>query len=433
MGERQDTRQPVTTDDELKKRVALAYCQGLTQEEIADYLGIGQSTVSKLLDGAKNWIVRQPRFIGPLTREEELRLSVHTPSQQLPALLKEAKDREGWTGIPKVYSFYAGPSVTMAEWDRSVIRWGHNAAPTLVGLLDHAGSIGVALGRTMRAVVDALTAFRVRTRGPRHRSKRSNEPKSVFPLRGPRLVMWREEDDEVFTDPHRLTANSLASDVNRLFHSHSELKYATTRHLTVPELIGFSERFPFDLGSRTARDRVKLLQQEQEFVRDFIRSCSVTEANGTIFGGAELHGGFCDQADALLVPVARSGTSRSFAPFVESFAGIPLRWLEENTLGDIGTVLLPSDGCESRESDRKQLERIRYRQPGLKVEHLKKCAERAWGHNASPKLVGVIACVVGRRAETVLYCLRLGLINHLFLDYECAERLYHLLGGGAID
>ncbi len=409
-------------NDELKKRAALAYCQGMTQDQIAGCLNVSQSTVSKLLSEAKKegWIVTKIAFTGPLSEQERKKLSIYEPGETLKVKLKQRSVREAWDWeLPKIHIHFGGEIIDSNDWDQAVIRWSQNAAPVMHSLLSGSKHIGISLGRTMRALVDALTRL---SEGRENKIGASihESGKKIFPLRGPRLVMWREEDDGAFSDPHKLTANSIATDLNRIFNNISDFDYAMSWHLTVPELIGFSESFPFEYKSMHSDDE-KFLNEEREFVTRFVESCGLTAANAMVFGKAIHSTGLCDSADTLVMPIAQSGTTRSLMPFKKEFAGIPPEWLENNTVGDIGTVLLPKDGITER--NKLLLQRISNRQPGIRLEHIKNCAINA----RKQATTGVVGCAVGQRAKPVLKCIELGLLNHLFLDHVCVNDLLELL------
>lgn len=77
-------------------------------------------------------------------------------------------------------------------------------------------------------------------------------------------------------------------------------------------------------------------------------------------------------------------------------------------------------------ADRKYVEAVNKRWTGIKETHLRRCALRA----REKTLPGVAVLAVGAvRAEIVLQCLKLGLINHLILDTDCGQRLCSLLLG----
>jgi hypothetical protein len=408
---------------EVKKRICLAYCQGMKQEEIADCFDMAQSSVSKVIREAESmgWLVSRRFFTGPLSEEERKNLIIYGPGESLKSELRQLATQRGWH-LPTIHVHYGGDNVVDGkDWDQAVMRWSQNAARVLLSLLSDSKKIGISLGRTMRCLVDALSRISKEVDLNKHASSIHKAGKTIFPLRGPRLVMWREDDDGLFSDPHKLTASSIATDLNLLFNKISDFEYAMSWHLTVPELIGFSPRFPFEYRPKLKQSIEDFLDEERKFVEDFIESCSLTKANASVFGNAKHEGGVCETADTLILPIAQSGTTRSLMPFKKEFAGIPPDWLNKNTVGDIGTVLLAKDGISKR--DESQLRRIRIRQPGIRLEHIEKCAKSA----RSSAATGVIGCAVGKRALPVLKCIELGLLNHLFLDHACVDDLLELL------
>ena len=76
------------------------------------------------------------------------------------------------------------------------------------------------------------------------------------------------------------------------------------------------------------------------------------------------------------------------------------------------------------QADREYVEAGNKRWTGIKEPHFPRCALRARENN----LPGVTVLAVGAvRAKIVLQCLKLGLINHLILDTDCADELHNLL------
>jgi hypothetical protein len=74
-------------------------------------------------------------------------------------------------------------------------------------------------------------------------------------------------------------------------------------------------------------------------------------------------------------------------------------------------------------ADREYVEAVNKRWTGIKETHFHRCALRAREND----LPGVTVLAVGAvRAEIVLQCLKLGTINHLILDTDCADELQGL-------
>jgi hypothetical protein len=78
----------------------------------------------------------------------------------------------------------------------------------------------------------------------------------------------------------------------------------------------------------------------------------------------------------------------------------------------------------ANKADHEYVEAVNKRWTGIKEPHFRRCALRA-RENSLP---GVTVLAVGAvRAEIVLQCLKLGLINHLILDTDCDQRLNRLV------
>jgi DNA-binding transcriptional regulator LsrR (DeoR family) len=76
------------------------------------------------------------------------------------------------------------------------------------------------------------------------------------------------------------------------------------------------------------------------------------------------------------------------------------------------------------QADRDYVQTVNQRWTGIKESHFRRCALRARENN----LPGVTVLAVGAvRAEIVLQRIKLGLINHLILDSDCARALSGVL------
>jgi hypothetical protein len=102
----------------------------------------------------------------------------------------------------------------------------------------------------------------------------------------------------------------------------------------------------------------------------------------------------------------------SVVPAFRSEPGCSATWAE------------PSSSIQAaNQADRDYVEAVNKRWTGIKEPHFRRCALRARENN----LPGVTVLAVGAvRAKIVLQCLKLGLINHLILDTDCADELQGL-------
>jgi DNA-binding transcriptional regulator LsrR (DeoR family) len=102
---------------------------------------------------------------------------------------------------------------------------------------------------------------------------------------------------------------------------------------------------------------------------------------------------------------------------------IDLPKLCRGAFGDLGGALIINPAANK--ADREYVEAVNKRWTGIKEPHFRRCALRARENN----LPGVTVLAVGAvRAEVVLQCLKLGLINHLILDTDCADELHKMAG-----
>jgi hypothetical protein len=98
---------------------------------------------------------------------------------------------------------------------------------------------------------------------------------------------------------------------------------------------------------------------------------------------------------------------------------IDLPKLRRGAFGDLGGAFIINPAANK--ADREYVEAVNKRWTGIKEPHFRRCALRAPESN----LPGVTVLAVGAvRAEIVLQCLMLGLINHLILDTDSADELH---------
>jgi DNA-binding transcriptional regulator LsrR (DeoR family) len=101
---------------------------------------------------------------------------------------------------------------------------------------------------------------------------------------------------------------------------------------------------------------------------------------------------------------------------------IDLPRLRRGALGDLGGAFVANPAA--KKTDRDYVARVNEQWTGIKEVNFRRCAVRARKH----KLPGVVVLAVGGvRAEVILQCVKLGLVNHLILDSDCAQKLNSLL------
>ncbi len=98
--------------------------------------------------------------------------------------------------------------------------------------------------------------------------------------------------------------------------------------------------------------------------------------------------------------------------------------LNQLALGDLGGVLIPKNSTKI-----KALTQIQKRCTTLTMDHLKHCVNNSKNSKNKNKPKGVIVLAMGdQKAELVLACIRLGLINQLLCCNGLADKLEKLLG-----
>ena len=100
-------------------------------------------------------------------------------------------------------------------------------------------------------------------------------------------------------------------------------------------------------------------------------------------------------------------------------AGLDPKLINQAYMGDIGGVGILKKGHQESKI-------IQSHWTGLLREHLAGCATRAVSSQSTGPGVVVVAIGAGR-TETLLECIRLGLINHLVIDNELSQQLKNAL------
>jgi hypothetical protein len=132
-----------------------------------------------------------------------------------------------------------------------------------------------------------------------------------------------------------------------------------------------------------------------------------------------------ERLDGVLT--ALSQDNRPFglgAEHMYSTAGLDGQLVDKLYLGDIGGVAIPKNAVKEQDA-------LQTRWTGLTRQHLLDCATRAATNGAQQPGV-VVICMGAGREKTLLECVRLGMINHLVIDTELADRVKQKLPRGRL-
>lgn len=368
----------------LKAVVAYETSKGTLQQPIADILGISQPEVSRLRTEARNdgWL-GLPSF-NIIERD----------------VWKQAEDR-----------FYATEPLCAALRRRAgqqrrqlhriiLLHTGHGgridagAVDSFTVLLGNANTVGVTWGRTISRVVDALKQRNIAV------SASSRRPYVTFvPLCGEPLADG---------DPSSHSSSVLAQRLTEIFNGGGTA-------VAPPSIAGVQAFIPLKVGRL----------EETATIRHLI---SLVRGHARIFGTPDGPNGnetpLVDRLDAILTSVGRADQDRRGTFLTERIqvGDITEAQMIRSVAGDIGGVIIPKAGIHP--DDERLIAAMNSNWTGVRLEHLRKCADAARSAGFPPERPGVVLLALGaRRLRVVLRCLQLGLVNQLVIDKELADRL----------
>jgi DNA-binding transcriptional regulator LsrR (DeoR family) len=354
-------------------------CLSQTDEEISAAMEVAQPTVS--------------RYVADARRRGWLRLSLNT--KDIPQGLLAAV-REELHGAPDLHKrvrtwggrdvtlrvFYSGKEDIGSEGGYRIrlARFAKAAAPFIAELLPSMKKTGVAWGRTLRAVVDAL-------RDAHESGKRwANEGLEFVPVVGQPL--------------NYPTADCGASRLVDDLHRWAGCKGRAHSIESVAACIPLSH----------AKHKQTVLSLHRR-VRTYAK----------VFGDphrAPEQTPYINQLNCILTSVGTKHLSDDWIVDAAEAANISEDQLHAITVGNISGVFLPrpNAGAQGRAS----IEEINGRGTGIKLRHLKECAKTKPGV--------VILALGAEKAEIIRACLIKRTISHLFVDQDLKNALLRLDG-----
>ncbi|MCB0320483.1 MAG: hypothetical protein KDD60_06105 [Bdellovibrionales bacterium] len=402
-----------TTQHPIKKQVALLASEGFTQKQIALTLGVSQSTVSLLLQRATQIIDGQPPILDPRPRllvspQERVQIQNSLYGGELQSVLERYGERHKLDFVPKVYL-----GVTESDndsWDMRVKAWGQALAPILFDLIKDCTLLTIGWGRHMRSLVDGLRLF--------HPEIRHSRKVTIFSSWPPRLSVNPESEDTIYRDHIALESNALAYECTVLLNTKDNLVKNHLHYLPGIDLIPFSTH-PFEISaSMSATDIKKRIREEEKLLQGTKSAFFTIDSFRDIFGHFKERtpGSLLWNVDAAILPSGPPGGPKSFSMGID-YGGVPDSWYRDQTLGDIGGVLIPSRPY-SKMSPKEilQFERVKMRWLGLQEDDLR--------HIAKNSKIGTIVGAVGAdRLPVLIYGIQNQLIRHLLCDYSVAKAL----------
>jgi DNA-binding transcriptional regulator LsrR (DeoR family) len=375
-----------TALDQELLALAAAYLrgQGKRQKDIAKNLKISQPEVSRLLKHAlkKKWLAYPaPLFTCPDDKKELWQRSRERFFSSEKLLTKlQAHEPKDTPRLRKIAIYHGGPD---GQFDRTVL-------PAMSAVLDRVRVLGVTWGRT---ICNLLNVLREHLPGP----VRTDDPIRVVPLCGEPL-----KDLE-----------------SRLEHSSSALAVALNEILN-----GATEKPPPSLHGIPAFIPFSFNEEEAETIRRFIRQFT---GYGVVFGGNRTgrkrtdapH--LADEVDAVLTSVGVVVNPKGRGIFLKErikLGEITEAQMTETVIGDLGGILIPQRHVTN--GQRKRIDDMNARWTGIKLDGLRRCGARA-ADGARPGVV--VVATDKHRADMVLRCIELGLINQLVVSRELADEL----------
>lgn len=355
----------------------------MSQSEIGEALGgLSQPHVSRLLKHAekKGYVIIEQRFARELFDADWIRRmdDLLSPSD-LASCLDAFCGREGLP-IPRVSVFESGPGNTEAAMAQRRARFGRTSSGRLIELIGKSDVVGVAWGRTIKAVADGISA----SRQPLDRSG-----KTVFAAVCAELVSLAQ---------HGHSSSRLADTLDELFNVDPE---------DSPQLTGFPAYVPRHYD-----------EQMQKSIWQFI---SDTPGYRRVFTGPDA---LIQKMDMLITSVGSSKfpVLGSFDELVQA-AGIRANDLRQLVVGDVGGILIPRHGLSQAKTD--LVDELNGLWTGIKTEHIKDIAIRAFD---DPHKAGVVVVALqGERGDTIFEMLRQGMVNELVIDHMAADRLKQVI------
>ncbi len=374
--------------------IAAAYLSGQqkNQEEIARDLEISQSLVSRLVRRAKDSGILEvkTKFVSERVSAEELarvkaRLST-SPNQQI---LSRVDTLAPGGRLPTLHIYPChSRNTSIATWRHRIRAFSDDSASDLLKVLGSASVVGVAWGEMVASAVNAVQRTLAEGRGLR-RTKRDFIPLMGEPLGRP-----------ITQHSSSVLAAKLAEAFDPKLEPGSTLSLAP-----VPALI------PADMTKAEIRAIRNLIGKIAAYRRIYGTDKNRVREDGD---SAPL----IDRVDAILTSISTQDRPLGFGDdrLIQA-AGFQTERLNDLVIGDLCGVMIPRPHLDSK--SKSEIELIMTHWTGVRVEHLEACANHA--KHGKP---GVIVLAIGANKAPVVYeALRKGLIQHLFMDEDLADRL----------
>jgi DNA-binding transcriptional regulator LsrR (DeoR family) len=356
---------------------AYLYAQeGQSQAEIAAELKVSPAVISRVLDRVRGRFYKESRqFLKEnlpegLREGLENRLAASDLGKALNRVSAYAVGRAG----PRVRVFRVGGEPereSEQEWTARLEKFTRMAAPSVWDLLSRARLCGVTWGGTLATLVRAGKTM----------AMRPSSGTEFIPLAGEPLGFA----------PTTSSSSLLADELQQMFRGDkSHAKSLTMLPALIPRDFSTGERLVIE----------KLIERLKDYEAIFL-------------GEGKDNPPLAECVDGIITSVGPK----------------PLGFAEGRSLlddaegrffvGDLGGVLLPKNQADPAQIAALEafMKDFDGRWKGLRLDHVRKCADAAAKKDAAPSQIGVVVvCMGDRRAPAVFEGVKNGLISHLFVD-----------------
>lgn len=380
-GAQDDYRMLVAASAKLK-------ADGHAQKHIAVLLNRTESDITRALRQAREtgWLAEAPEFhpVDPeLWRRAEQRFLTSTTS----AAALRARFPEGGRRLNRVTLIHPPPDGIDTQ-----------SAAITRELLGDAQLVGVSWGRTLAKLIDAIV--------PEPGTRRRGPGMRFIPLCGEPMV--------IANDPSQLSSSTLAARLH-------ERMRRDPQDDPPPSIAGVPAVIPQSFN-----------HAERRIIRRFI---AMVRGYEHVFGPADgivpARQPLVERLDAILtsVGVVAKNERGVFARERVQLGDISEEDLFRAVAGDVGGVLIAR--ADASTQDRKRVEALNAAWTGVTLKHIETCAAAAARRAVPRECPGVILLALGaHRAEIVMRCVELGLVNELVLDRPLEDALARQLQNG---
>jgi len=369
----------LSLDERAQCAAYMRAIHNMSQTEIGQVLGeLSQPQVSRLLAHAEKekYLVIQQRFAKELFSDDWIR---KIDEMLAPSGMTADLDRycqHAGVSAPRIRVFESGPGNSEMALTQRRTRFGRTAAGRLVELIEKSSNVGVAWGRTIKALTEGITLSRQ-------------------PLNKRRRITFVPVCAELVSlSQHGYSSSRLADTLNETFNSEPGQS---------PQLTGFPAYIP--------------RHYDEEMRASIWRFISDTPGYNQVFSAPDA---LIHRMDMLIFSIGSANT-----PVLGSFdelvlaGGLKANDLRQLVIGDLGGILIPKTGLSKAKQD--LINDLNELWTGMKTQHVHSIAKRAF---ADRSLSGVVVVALQtERGDTAFELICQGLVNELILDQSAAAQL----------